>query len=50
MFMVENKETYNLPYLGSITDGFQRWFSRCVFENWPLCIIDGYYEKKNQEN
>jgi hypothetical protein len=26
--MIENRETYNLPYLGSITDGFQGVYVR----------------------
>jgi len=26
--MIENRETYNLPYLGSITDGFQGVYLR----------------------
>jgi hypothetical protein len=33
--MVENKETYNLPYLGSITDGFQGGFQGVYLRTGP---------------
>lgn len=25
---------------------YNKWFSRSVFENQPLCIINNYYPKK----